>query len=291
MLLNKNNFNKIKRLGVNRRKFIYSKKTYANPFFQRGRAPASSRRGLANKSQLTIFAAIVIILIFIWLIFFSTLFKINKIEVTGVEDNTAKDVLALARGLAENRLVGKNNLILYDKSELSRILNEKYYLENLTIKKRLGHTLKINLLQKQQAAVWHEDDKYYYIDGAGKIINQVDSLNINRDSYPLIENLTDIKMEERQANIGKPTIDYIINLFNEFTDQKHNFDIERFIVDKDVHTVKMAVLGGPKIYFNIERAMGEQAAKLDLIIKERLGDNFKTKEYIDLRYGNNIYIK
>lgn len=244
-----------------------------------------------NKIKLAIFAAFIAALILIWLLFFSALFKINKIDVSGVDDNTAKDVLAIAWNLAGNKLLGKNNLLLFNKTDLKTALNEKYYLADLTVKKSPLHTLKINLIQKQQAAVWREEEKYYYIDGSGSIINEIDPLNIDRSNYPLIENLTGIKAEERQANIKRPAIDYIISLFNEFKDQKYNFDIERFIVDNDINTVKLAVLGGPKIYFNIESAVGEQAAKLDLVIKEKLKDNFKSKEYIDLRYGNNIYIK
>lgn len=204
----------------------------------------------------------------------------------------AKEIESMARNVAANRLIGKNNLLLYNKSELERQLNEKYYLDNLTVKRKLFHTLAINLREKQQTAVWHEDEQYYYIDGDGYIINQTDPLNINGTSYPLIENLTAIKIDGRKANINKEAIDYILNLFNEFKDKKHNFEIERFIIDKDVNTVKMAILSGPKIYFNTKAALSEQATKLDLIIKDKLKNDFKTiKEYIDLRYANNVYMK
>lgn len=292
MLFTKNNFNKNRRFGVGKRRFVYSKKIYANPFFRRKKVSLGRPNGfLSNQVKLTIFAALVIILIFIWLLFFSTLFKINQIEISGVGESLAKEVESLARQVAEDRLLGKNNLWLYDKNKLSRVLNDKYYLQNLTIKKKWLHTLKIFLEEKRQIAVWREDDKYFYLDGEGNVINQTDPLNLNDSNLPLIENLTEIKIEGRKASVNQPTINYILALFNEFKDKKHGFEIERFILDKDINTVKMAVLAGPKIYFNTEESTAEQAARLDLIIKERLKDNFKTKEYINLRYGNNIYIK
>ena len=292
MLTNRNNFNKINRIGHNRKKFIYTKKTYSNPFFRHQKTRVVETGLLSNKSKLFIFAAIVAIIILIWLLFFSTLFRINNILVTGVNDNMAKEIEVMARDIAENRLIGKNNLLLYNKDDLNKALNEKYYLDNLTIKRKLLHTLTINLREKQQAAVWREDDQYYYIDGEGNIMSQVDSLNINGNAYPIIENLTDIKIVERKANVNKEAIDYILNLFNEFKDKKHNFEIEKFIVDKDANTVKMAVISGPKIYFNIKTPVAEQTAKLDLIIKDKLKNDFTTiKEYIDLRYANNVYIK
>lgn len=203
----------------------------------------------------------------------------------------AKDVELIARGLAENRLIGKNNLLLYNKGELSRALNDKYYLQSLKIKKRLFHTLVITLAEKQRTAVWNENDKYFYLDNDGNIINQVDPLNINRLSYPMIENLTDVEIKGRQANVARPTVDFILSLFNEFKDKKHGFEIEKFIIDKEINTVKMAILSGPKIYFNTEETVASQSARLDLIIKEGLKGDFKNKEYINLRFGNNIYIK
>jgi len=292
MMFVRNNPNKNKRFGSGKRRFVYSRKTYANPFFRRKNISLTGRSGvLSNKIKLTIFAAIILIIIIVWLLFFSTLLKINNIEVKGAGESMTKGVGVLARQVAENRLLGKNNLLLYNKNELSRLLRDKYYLQSLNIEKKFFHTLKITLEEKQQAAVWREDDKYFYLDGQGNIISQVDTLSVDGSRLPLVENLTEIKIDGRQANINQPTLDFIMSLFNEFKDKKHGFDIEKFILDKDINTIKMATLAGPKIYFNLKQTVAEQATRLDLIIKEKLKDDFSSKEYIDLRYGNNIYIK
>ncbi|MFA6454453.1 MAG: cell division protein FtsQ/DivIB [Patescibacteria group bacterium] len=292
MLFRRNSLKKINRFGSNRRKYVYSAKAYKNPFFQNKRTADIKPGWLKNKSKLAIFAAAIIILILVWLLFFSTLFKIQKIEVNGVRESLTGEIESIAWDLARDRLAGKNNLLLYNKSDLIKILNEKYYLDDLTVKRKLFHTLTINLREKQQAAVWREDEQYYYLDGDGNVINQTDPLNINDGSYPLIENLTAVKIDGRQANINKEAIGYILNLFNEFKEKKHNFAIERFIVDKDINTVKMAILSGPKVYFNIKAPVAEQASKLDLIIREKLKNDFKAaREYIDLRYANNVYLK
>jgi len=285
------NFKNLKRSGFAPRKFVYSKRTYANPFFRRKNSGLAAPAKLFAKKKLLIYLAAVIIIIIIWLIFFSNLFKINKIEIIGATDEVAKETQNLAWQQAGDKLVGKNNLLFFDKTALTTALNEKYYLSSLVIKKSLPHTLKISLAEEQPTAIWREDDQYYQLDAAGNVINQLDPLNINRATYPLIENLTEIKIVERRANINQTTIAYIVALFEEFKNQKHGFDLERFIVDKNVNTVKMALMGGPQIYFNTQIAVAGQAEKLDLIIKEKLRDDFKSKQYIDLRFGGNIYIK
>jgi len=289
MLPGRNNFNKIRRLG--KKHYVYSAKTYRNPFFRRQATRLINPGGWPGRKRLTIISLITGGLIIIWLVFFSNLFKIYDIKVGGVDENMAKEVESLAREIARGGLLSKDNLLLFNKDELAKSLNEKYYLDSLIIKRKLFHTLAINLHQEQQAAVWLEQGKYYFLDDAGQVINQVDPLNISRQSLPLIENLTQIHLKERQANLSQASLSYIIGLFQEFKEQKHGPEIEKFIVDNNVNTVKMAVLGGPKIFFSTTAAMKKQVAELDLIIKEKLKDNFKTKEYIDLRFGNNIYIK
>ena len=291
MLPGRNNFNKIRRLGLSRKNYVYSAKTYSNPFFRGQPTRLANSSGWPGKKRLIIISLITGGLIMVWLVFFSNLFKIYDIKVSGVDDNLAKEVAALAQGIAGDGLLNKNNLLLFNKDELVKSLNEKYYLDSLTVKRKLFHTLAINLHQERPVAVWLEAGKYYHLDDTGKIINQVDPLNISRQSLPLIENLTLLNLKERQVNISQAALDYVIGLFQEFKEQKHGFEIEKFIIDNNVNTVKMAILGGPKIFFNTATAIGQQAAELDLVIKEKLKDNFKTKEYIDLRFGNNIYIK
>lgn len=290
MLPRRNNQTKIRRLGLNRKKFIYSAKSYNNPFF--GHRQSAIKSGASPISGKLIAAALtIVVIVLIWLIFFSSLFKIKDIVVNGVDENIAMEVKTLAYDISQNGLLSKNNLLFFNKSALTESLNEKYYLSELTIKRKLFHTLSITLKQEQEAAAWLEDSKYYLIDGDGQIISQIDPLNINRQVMPLIENLTSTKIDDRQANINTTTITYITNLFQEFKEQKHGFEIEKFVVDDSANTVKMSILGGPRIFFNTADDIVKQAEELDLVVREKLKDNFKNKEYIDLRFGNNVYIK
>jgi len=285
-----NKYKKLRLLWPNKRKYPYSAKTYKNPFFQNKRSRIG-RGETSNKIKLAAFASVIVIGIIIWLLFFSTLFKIQTIAVSGSSQTLTNDAETMAWNIANDRLVGKDNLLLFNKGALSDALNGKYYLAELTIKRKLFHTLTINLREKQPVAIWQEDEKYYYLDGDGLIINQVDPLSLNSRDYPLIANQTDIKINDRQANINAETMNYITGLFNEFKDNQHGFAVERFIVDQDVNTVKMSVPGGPQIFFNTKADLAEQTAKLDLVIKEKLKDSFLAKEHIDLRYANNVYIK
>lgn len=291
MLPGRNNYNKIRRLGASNKSFIYSAKSYNNPFFQKKNAQRLSSDNLSNKKKLFIIGLITTFLILIWLIFFSKLFKIYDIKVNGLDESGATAIMEEARNIARGGLIGNNNLLIFDKDELAESLNEKYYLSYLAIDKKFFHTLEITLHLKERTAVWLNEDKYYYLDDDGSLIAQVDPLNINRQSLPLIESPAPVKIEERQSVINKDSLAYVAGLFNEFKDNKHGFEIEKFIVGDSLNTVKLAVVGGPEIFFNTTQPIAGQAGELDLVIKEKLKDAFKAKEYIDLRFGNNVYVK
>ncbi len=53
----------------------------------------------------------------------------------------------------------------------------------------------------------------------------------------------------------------------------------------------MKILDGPAVYFNTEKDINAQIAKLLIITDKKLKDNFKNKKYIDLRYGDRVYYR
>lgn len=287
----RNGLNKINGLKYNKKKFIYSAKNYKNPFFQTKNA-LHAERGKIRKNFYVIAAAAAVFFTIAWLLFFSNLFKIKSVEIIGASGQKRDEIKSMAENIAEERLFGKNNLLLYNTTELKKQLNEKFYLDGLKIKRKLFHRLQISFREREQTAVWREGEKYYYIDSAGNITSQADPLNISGKKYPIIENLTGVATDGWKAAISGEAETYILNLFNQFKDNNFHFEIERFIIDKDIDAVKMAVLGGPKIYFSAKEPLSEQTEKLFAIIKNAPDNDIKSiKEYIDLRYANNVYIK
>lgn len=138
-------------------------------------------------------------------------------------------------------------------------------------------------------AVWHKSDKYYYVDENGRLVLEVNPLDVNSKNYSLIESET--------SDVGEKTggererIAYIIKLFNEFKDNKYGLEAERFKIDNETDTVKMAVKNGPTVYFNIKEEMAAQIAKLVALKDEKLKDDFNKKTYIDLRYQDRVYYR
>ena len=60
---------------------------------------------------------------------------------------------------------------------------------------------------------------------------------------------------------------------------------------KTIWTIKIKLIDGPGIYFNIDENLKQQLDKLLVIKNEKIKDDFLTKQYIDLRFGDSVYFR
>ncbi|MEA3464281.1 MAG: cell division protein FtsQ/DivIB [Patescibacteria group bacterium] len=276
------------------RKFDYSKRNYSNPFFHRRKRKKIKPLELPWRIKLIIIEVIILIIGLIWFFCFSAYFTIEMINVIGAEKISSQEIKNLTWQQIEHRrfLFGsQKNLILFNKSKLFKIINEQYCVDSLFIERKLPNIITIKFKEKIHSAVWRENDKYYYIDEAGNIITEANPLEIKQKNYPLIDCqrkkavINNKKIIDQEENI-----DCVIQLFNKLNN-KHEFEIECFIIDNEVNTVKVAIIQGPQIYFNTNEDLEKQIAKLLTLINEKLKDDFNKKNYIDLRYGDRVYYR
>ena len=275
-----------------KKKFDYHKKNYSNPFFRHKKKIKIKSPSLTWRVKLIIFEIIILIGGIIWFCCFSTYFAISAIDVIGAEKISIQDIKELARQQTKHRrfLFGsQKNLFFLNANELIKTLNEQYCLDNIVIKKKLPGILIIKFKEKIYSVIWHQSDKYYYIDEAGNIIIETNPLEIKQKNYPLIDYQGGGEIADKKIDGQNDNINFIIKLFNEFKKAKYGFKIERFIINNELNTVKMIINQGPEVYFNTREDLEKQVTKLLVLINEKLKDDFNEKTYIDLRYGDRVY--
>lgn len=156
----------------------YSKKKLENPFHKTNHG--IKRDELSLRLKISCLALLGLLVALLYLMFFSAVFDIKKIQVTGLSRINAGEVEKLALEQSdENRfwLFRQKNLLIFDKNALTRTLMDTYHFKEIKIRKSLFHTLKINLSEREYSYVWQEKDKYYYIDQDGYLINEL-ALNL-----------------------------------------------------------------------------------------------------------------
>ncbi|MBU1782971.1 hypothetical protein KKA77_00065, partial [Patescibacteria group bacterium] len=264
----KNFFIKLKKKHSN------NKKKYTNPYFKKRKKISIKIPACSWRVKMIILSTLIIVIGLAWLIFFAPIFNIKKVVVKGAIKISTKEIEDFAWEQAYSSWGYKKNIFLFCKSDLIKKINEKYSLNSLIIEKKLPNKLIINFNEKQQSIVWFEADKYYYADIIGSVISEADPLNISQKDIPLIYNSGDNKIIDKKIEINSDKIKFILDLFFEFKDKKHNFEIERFNIDNEEGTIELKVVSGPIIYFNIKDDLLKQVSKLDVTISQKLKEEF-----------------
>ncbi len=280
-----------------KRKLPYNTtKKYINPFFARKKRKKIKKAAanLTIKYKLIIIGLLIILGCAVWYLFYSPFFVIKIIEVNGQGGVNSDNIKNIAWQQINNKffiLWPQKNIFLFDKNKLTDELNKKYSFEMLIITKKLPDKLIIDYKEKEYAFIWLENDKYYYSDIKGGIITETNPLEIKQKDYPLIKNQSSSRIVNNKITSNLSYINYVITLFNKFKKYKDDLEIQKYIIDNDLYTVKIILFNGPMIYFNINEDVDKQINKLIVIKNEKLKEDFAKKTCIDLRYGDRVYYR
>lgn len=276
----------------------YSSKNYVNPYFTNKAKNEKQKISFVNYDWIKIIkrSAITIIVFFlIWFFLLSSIFTINNIEINGLNNVESDSIVRqLSNELINEKiywLIPNNNILLFSKDKLDQKIKIKFNFEKIEIKKRLFHTISINITARQESIIWQEADKYYAIDLVGNIINEISVLN-SSSSLPIIYNQSDEKISNRHAPIEEAQLNFVINIYNEFKGKNHgDIQIDKFSIDNEPSTIKMISKNGLTLYFNSDNDLNSQITKLDILIKEKIKNKIIDITYIDLRHGEIINYK
>ncbi len=280
-------------------RFDYGNKKYENPFFRKKPKRKIKLFKFPGGGKLFFVLLLLIISFLVWFFCFFNIFNIKNIEIKGLSKISDREIEDIVLEQINNKrlfILPQKNLFLFNKKLLKDSLNSKYCFSNLVIDKKLPNSLIIDIQEKSYAYIFNYNEKYYYIDSDGYIINEVNPLDITEKKYPLISyrggdsiiSYNNIKYDK--VEIDNKYFIYIKSLFDEFL-LLEDLISERFIIDDEIDTVKAQVQAGPMVYFNINEDINKQIKKLLIVKDEKLKDEFKKKDYIDLRYGDMIYYR
>lgn len=230
----------------------------------------------------------------IWIFFYSDIFKIKIIDVSQNINITAEDV----RGMLEEQMLEykhyvlpQSNLFIFDIDEFKKKAFEKYQLYGIDVQKNIfNQRVIIKLTEKDYNYIWRESDNYYYINSLGEIIL---TKNVADNSLITINNTTSSLRENKLIKIDQKYLNYIKELDAVLRKNNHNLGDRQFIYDGAISGLKIQLINGPQLFFNIDRSIDEQLNKLDNLRRVEFRDGTKLNKltYIDLRFGDRIFYR
>lgn len=277
----------------NRRKiFDYHKKKLENPFYSR-KKKINYFSGL--KTKITTLVILLLLIALSWFIFASSFWKIKEVSINGLDRMSNDEILKLVTEQIRARnwlLIPQNNLLFFNQKSFLAGIQERYRFQDIQIIKKWPNKLLVEVKEKTLACIWNEADKYYYADTEGYILSEVSPLELTGKSHPLISNESNLKVDNSKILVDTSYIASAVDLFKKLAAKTAlEINIEKFIVDKDVNTIKILTNEGVRISFNTQDDLDRQIEKLLLIKKEKLKEDFKNKKYIDLRFGDKVYFQ
>ncbi len=281
------------RRGRRIKKIDYNQKRYTNPFFQQ-----------RKKSELTplkiIILWVVVFLMVISLLLATTYYfgiTKGKLMISGftieVPKTIAKaDIERYAWQQADQMryvFLTQHFLPLFNTKELSNKLNQQYLLGSVEILKKWPNKIDIKLTGKPYHLIWQEGGMDYVVnryDLASAPANQSDASNLT-----VVENKGSNKITNNVITLPSDKINFICELSAIIKKLEPQYPIQKFeIDDQTLHTIT-AQSNALKLYFNDQLDPGLQIEKLLTAIKQGVLVNKKPSSYIDLRWGDKIYLQ
>jgi len=284
-----------KKFNKKNRGYKYSAKEYSNPFFNKNKHQNRTRPHyhISRKVKIILLGFVVLAILIIYFLFFSNYFEIKNAKINGegaIDKNIVENIIYEQINGSFYIFLPQKNIFIFKEDELRRKLEAKYSFDFLDIKKELPNKILVEYREKKYSIIWNEDEKYYYADKEGYVITETNVLEISEKNYPLIENKKDSRIYNNKIPVEQIYINYVTELYKNFKEY-NEFKIEKFILDSNINTVKVKLIDGPQIYFNVNESIEKQIKKLEIVKQEKLRDDFNKKEYIDVRYGDSVYYR
>jgi len=267
----------------------YHQKKLENPFFK-GKDKIILLTGLKAK---IIIVAVVLFLVFIfWFLYLSSFWTIKEVSATGLDQITNDEI----RNLVAEQISAKNfnflpqkNLLFFREEKFRETLKKKYRFQKVVIQKKWPNKLFIKITEKPLACVWIENEKYFYADIDGYVVQEINPLDLKDKKYPLISNESGKKISNSKIQTDPAYLLIVPQLYEKVAASMPEIIIDRFIIDDEIDTIKIQTPEGLKISFDIKGDLDKQVDRLYILKTQKLKDDFAGKKKIDLRFGDKIY--
>jgi cell division septal protein FtsQ len=273
----------------------YKDKSLQNPFFKdRKQGRGSKKNTFRFKKIILLMFTIAIFTTALWFFYLSNTFKITSIEISGEFRVSQEEIENLIKRNLEGRkfIFPNDNIFVLNKEIIIEDLQNNYNFAKIEVSKIIPDKLSVVLSDRQYMAIWFEEGNYYYIDDQGYVLDKINTLEeIDLDNYPIIENQSAILIKDNIVNKEIESIDFILQAWQSFKEEKSDLSIEKFIIKNEKNSLNLQLASGPVLYLNLLEDSKEQINNFIILYQEEIKDNIDSLNYIDLRYNETIYYK
>ena len=186
------------------------------------------------------------------------------------------------------------SIFFIDKKEVKKNIFQVFpNISKIELKKRLPNTLIVEIKKREPVALFCIDTNCFLIDGNGVIFQNTESLNFLKTEgfFLKIKNPNSKKESKLGENvIEKEKLSKILEIKSKLDKDFNILILEVAIVSDERLNAKTD--RGWQIYFNQKESISWQLTKLKFALEQKIPkEKREDLEYIDLRFGNMVYLK
>ncbi|MCX6797726.1 MAG: hypothetical protein NTX66_00705 [Candidatus Falkowbacteria bacterium] len=266
----------------------YQAKGLKNPFFR-----------IKKKTRPSVFKwrfiiGLVLLILIIWFFWFSAVFAIRSVKIEGLKRVVPSNIETIVWQEASSSrylIFKQRNIFSFNSHGLIKTINNSYNFAKLEVSKKWwSREILIKIVERPYAFIWQEGNNYYFSDKDGNLINDEPVTEDSKKQFFTLENRSanSLTLNNSQLNLNKDYLPFIFALSDKIKNYP-DFKINKYFFDNELNTIKLALDGGPEIYFSTREGALDQLDKLIAVKRETIKDNFNKIKYIDLRYKDKVY--
>lgn len=227
---------------------------------------------------------------FCYFLFFSEIFQIKKIIITGTEKVSKEEIMVVTEKQLENKILFFNtkNIFLISLDKIRKdILNSFPQIATAEIGRGFPDALDILVTERSGLAVWCKDEECFLLDIEG-IIFEKTTPETNLIKIIDKEKIAPVNLRERV--VGKDFLSKIVEIEKRLKTDLQVQIQEFLIISQERLNIKTSE--GWEVFLNPQGDVEWQLTKLKAVLEEEIPlEKRRDLEYIELRFGNLAPVK
>jgi len=221
-----------------------------------------------------------------YLAYFSSIFQIREIKISGNHKVSTEDLQSIIQNKIEKKvlLFPSKSIFLTNLNKINETIIDKFpQIAKADLKRNLPDTILVKIEERKPTAIFYQEENQFFVDKEGIIFEAVS------ETKPEILKIRSQNLKE-ELKLGEKVIEkeQLFQILDFATRLKSDFGIplKEFII---VSEEKLTVITTEEweVYLDPREDTEWQLTKLRAVLEEEiLPENRKNLEYIDLRFGN-----
>jgi len=265
------------------------------------------RERRASKRQ-TVFVILGIFAVVGWLyiFFISDFFIVNSVQVEGIKNldpvDVNREVLAILDSREGWRPWPKRHLLFINTEELKTKLNDRLFVANVTVDKKLRNVLRLKIEERAKRFVLHSKQQYAWIDLQGVV---TDELTLDEKKNVQARLLGQRVADPDEPPVIKRNLDEMVSsgysVFSN-TESKESISVSEQLMGLGLAYREIEPPGASSTLMKVLSPQGQEVlmdvtVPLDLQVQTYLAfiqakpKGLENAEYIDVRVPGRVYLK